>query len=170
MFGLFKKPLPFGTVFEDLVEMLARIQESVNGLASEEGMHTSENYDVETHAFAYILGWYAIQASNLGLADKQRFSAELTGAVAKQMSRGDTTKQIELIRLLQERIGAYRHALEEGKGRDRAARLVFRFMEYIGTDNPEQVGVQAALYVAVPNHITALKDFLTDINKTYKLI
>lgn len=170
MLGFFKKPLQLGTVLVDLVAMLHRMRKTVDSLASDEGIDKTENYPAEASAFVYILGWFAIQSSDLSFANKQRFSAELTGTVAKDMSPGNTAMQIALIKLLQERIGAYHYALDHGKGRDWAAKLVFRFMEYLGADTPEHVGMQAALCGAAPSHIAALKDFLTGINKTYKFV
>lgn len=168
MFGLFKKPLPLTTVLADLVDMLSRVRASVDGLAKAEGIDRAPGYGTEALAFVYIMGWYAIQTSDLSVADRHRFSAELTGALAKEEGTGD--KSLQMLKLLQERVGAYNYALNHGKGRDWAAKIVFQFMQYLGADSPEHVGAQVALYASAPQHISALKNFLNGVNKAYKFV
>jgi hypothetical protein len=167
---LFRKPLSLLTVVDDLVTMLDRMLETVHNLASGADVDTPEAYSFEAAAFVYILGWYGVQVSGISRADKQRLSAELTGAVAKRLNPDDPSKQIALVSLLQERVNAYRHALENGKGRDWAAKLVYRFLEYVAVDGPENVPLQAALYSATPRNVSAVGDFLTGLSRDYKFV
>ena len=168
MFGLFKKPMPLRTVVADMVDMLSRIRATVDELARAEAIDRATDYEPEASAFIYILGWHAIQISDLSPTDRHRFAAELTGAFANKMGSGD--EALQMLKLLQERISSYNYALNHGKGRDWAAKLVFQFIHYLGADSAEHVGVQAALYVLAPQHISALRDFLSDLNKTYKFV
>jgi hypothetical protein len=170
MLGLFKKPLPLLTVLGDLLAWLDQMRKTVDGIAADEAINTAEDYPFEAAAFVYVLGWHTIQISDLSRGDKHRFSAELTGAVAEKLSPGVPDDQVDLITVLQERMSAYRDALEHGTAQTSVVQLVLHFLEYLGADTPEYVAVQAALYALASNYLSALRDFLTGVNKSHKFV
>ena len=168
VFGFLKKALELKAVVSDLAEDLGGVRHGIDGLASSDSISQHPTYATEASAFVYVLGWFAVQTSDLSDSDKHRFSAELTGLWAK--SNRSANSQLETLRFLQERLGAYRQALNDGKGRDWAAKLVFHFLQYLNADSPDHVPLQGGLYATVPTSVGALRDFLTGVNKTYKFV
>ena len=168
MFGLFKKSIELKTIVSDLATDLGEVRRGIDGLTSSDGAAKHPAYSAEASAFVYVLGWFAVQTSGLTDSDKHRFSAELTGVLAKNLS--GAKNQLEMLRFVQERLGAYRQAMNSGKGRDWAAKLVFQFLQYLDADSPDHVPLQGGLYATVPTSVGALRDFLTGVNKTYKFV
>ncbi len=168
MFGLFKRSIERSIVIKDFADDLERIMKTIDDLAQNDGIATSSVYPKEAKAFTYILGWISIQTSKLGVADRQRFSADLTGEWAERMS--NSKKSVEDIAFLQSRISAYRDAMKNGKGRDWFASIVFRFMQHLSIDSPEHVALQGALYSSMPAMIDALTGFLNGIGKKFKFV
>lgn len=168
MFGLFKKKIDFKTVLSDFADDLSRVKDTVDDLAEESGLTKSANYGRESAALVYILGWLSIQTSNLGASDKHRFSAELTGEWSKRINNGVET--IETINFLQNRIGLYRDAMDNGEGRDWMARLSIKFLEHFGANTQEHTAIMGTLYMSVPQYLKALGSFLNDVNRQYKFV
>jgi hypothetical protein len=167
--GPSKEPLALTAVVRDLVDMLSRIRTSVDELARSAGVDQVPHYDTEASGFVYILGWYAIR--ELSLSDERRFSAELAGVFVKKMASENSEERILLMsKLLEGRIDFYSNALKRGEGRDRMARLIIQFMHFLGCDSEKNAGLYMALYASVPQHISALKGFLTGLSKTYKFV
>lgn len=166
MFNAFKKPMPLAAVVDDLIEMLTRLRTSVDSAAKAERVDQEPTYSREAGAFVYVLGLYAVQTSSIRSNDKHRLSAEITGSLSKTTTPGP--QALPHLRFLQERWGAYRQALHHGKGRDDPAKIVFQFMQYLGTDSPNHVAAQASLYVLSSEYVSTLEAFLNKISKTYK--
>jgi hypothetical protein len=168
VFGLFKKSLELKAVVSDLAEDLGGVRDGIDGLASSDGTSKHPTYPSEASAFVYVLGWFAVQTSELSDSDKHRFSAELTGLWARNI-RG-SKNELEMLKFLQQRLAAYRQALNSGKGRDWAAKLVYHFLQYLGADSPDHVPLQGGLYATIPVSVGALRDFLSGVSRSYKFV
>ena len=168
MLGFFKKKIDFETVLHGFADDLSRVKNSVDDLAGESGLRKMANYEMEAAALIYVLGWLAIQTSNLGASDKHRFSSELTGEWSKRMNGGPET--IETIKFLQSRILLYRDAMDKGQGRDWMARLSIKFLEHFGANTQEHVAIMGTLYVVVPQYLQSMGSFLSNVSKQYKFV
>jgi tetratricopeptide (TPR) repeat protein len=157
LFGRFKKPSALTAAVSDLADTLSRIRASVDELARSAGIGRVPHYDAEASAFVYVLGWYAIQ--ELDFPDERRLSAELAGAFAKKMA-SESSGEVQMLRLLEDRVDFYRNALKRGQGPDRMARLIIQFMHFLGHDPEKNAGFYRALHASVPQHISALKRVL----------
>ncbi len=167
MFGLGNKAIPIGQVTSDMFADIGLVRGSIDELIESEAIH-SEQYIGEREAFLYVLGWLAIQTSNLGAGDKHRFSAELTGAWSQSM--GDDADPIQATQFLQERIRLYRNALQNSDASTWATKCIAQFLYQLKLNTNEHVALMAALSALLAGMIDAETSFLNEIAKKFKFV
>src|SRR5258708_12018529 len=111
------------------------------------------------------MGGYSIQSSNLGWADKHRFSAELLGYVSGRCLGG---MDIESVNFFQSRLNGYRDALASGPGDDDYTRLTVALLALLEKSN--DLGLRMGQCVRTKTTILATTKFINETCKNYKFV
>lgn len=167
IFGLGKKTISLTQVTSDMFADIGSVRGSIDDLIESENIQ-SEEYIGEREGFLYMLGWLAIQTSNLSAGDKHRFSAELTDAWSQSMGgKGD---QLQVMQFLQDRIRLYRDILKNSNTNTWAVECVSQFVYQLGLEPSKHVALMAALSTLTPGVIDAETRFLNETTKKFKFV
>jgi hypothetical protein len=166
--GLFKKKVPVEHVARDMAVMLGGV---LRGLFLSQSMHgrSHPSFDGEAVIFTYILGWYAIQNSDLNRVDKHKCSAKLGTAWLAELEIEDHNLLV-MQRHLHQRLIEYRDALFSGKGGGPLEQLSLQLLGYVRSETSNQVEFIREAVDAATVAVHALQTFLSDVSREHKLV
>ena len=170
MFGLFKKTIDRSLVLKQYLVMVAETRARVDEAARNASLFTRGDYEGEVSAYAYILGWHAVQTSRLSAVNRNIFSAELRGQLHKS-GRLEVGESLRRTKFLQDRLETYRSTLSDASHHPTDAQaLVSCFIRFLSVKDPGRHRHYPKVASVTENQVAALRRFINEANRRHRFV
>ena len=164
MFGFRKNSVSRLQIGQDILNALASTYQTIEELVDDSGTNVPE----ETAALIYVIGWFAVQTSDLDANSKHILSVTLIDSVRQQYL--NHVSGMSLANFLQSRMVAYRDAINSVEAKQAPLAIAFRFLRYVSLDPRENPAAMSGVALSASGSLEAIAEYVNGLSRDYNIV
>ncbi|AMK77579.1 MULTISPECIES: hypothetical protein [Methylomonas] len=168
MFGLFKKKenkkVEIYTLINSLSNRLEDICRTIRQTTAIPSIQSSDLFLKECAALSFFIVCTGIARAPIILEKKEYLIEEIARAWATNIDNGILIESTT--RLLSDRLHEYAYLGNSVEGKDYSAKIILKFLDFIGQKKPENGGIISVLHSTLLPLIETTEKFIIDVDRS----